>query len=191
VGETRFYRVRLGWGQRLAYRIGIPSQPGLGLQAGSLNATLASPLRKEAQQSTGSDSGILVGGGNDQELSGSTAAPVRYANRDSIRYQAEPYAIDGDYYLILDLSYPIGSEVPFSLPLTITVATEGGGAGPTYASDPATYSATPTTAAVAAPPARAEPASGRAGWVLAVAVVAGVAAVAALAWRRRRAQRAR
>lgn len=192
-GETRYYRVRLGWGQRLSYRIGIPSQPGLDLQSAFLDAAIASPLRQQAEQSTGSDSSILVGGPNDQELSGSTAVPVRYANRDSSQYQAKAYSIDGDYYLALDLSYPVRDEAPFGLPLTITLATEGAaGTGPTYASDPTIYGATQTTVA-AAPPARTESASGLPGWVLpaAVAVVAGIAIVAALAWRRRRGQRAR
>jgi Ca-activated chloride channel family protein len=189
-GETRYYRVRLGWGQRLTYRIGIPGQPGLGIQAGALYAAIATPLRQRAEQSSGSASNVLVGR-DDHELSGSTPAPVRYANRDAAGSQAAPYSVDGDYYLILDLSYPIGSDLPFSVPMTITVATEAAAEpGPTYARDPATYGATPTTV-VAAPPTRAAPASGLPGWALAAAAVgvAGIAAVAALAWRRRRASR--
>jgi Ca-activated chloride channel homolog len=187
-GETRYYRVRLGWGQRLTYRVGIPGQPGLGIQAGALYAAIASPLRQPAEQSSGSDSSVLVGR-DDHELSGSTPASVRYANRDAARSQAVPYSVDGDYYLVLDLSYPVGSKVPFSVPVTITVATEGAAEpGPTYAANPATYGVAPTTA-VAAPPARAEPASGLPGWALATAAT-GVAVVAALALRRRRAGRA-
>jgi hypothetical protein len=126
-------------------------------------------------------------GRDDHELSGSTPAPVRYANRDAAGSQAAPYSVDGDYYLVMDLSYPIG-EAPFSVPLTITVATDGAaGPGPTYARDPATYGAT-TTTAVAAPPARSAPPGSRLpGWALPVVAigVAGIVAAAALAWRRR------
>jgi len=189
-GETRYYRVRLGWGQRLTYRVGIPGQPGLGIQAGALYATIASPLRQPAEPSSGSDSSILVGR-DDHELSGSTPARVRYANRDAAGSRVQPYSVDGDFYLVLDLSYPIGIEMPFSVPLTITVATDGATEpGPTYAANPATYGATPATAAAA--PARPEPTSGLPGWALAAAAgVAGIAAVAALALRRRRAGQAR
>ena len=188
-GETRYYRVRLGWGQRLSYRVGIPSQPGLDLQSGSLDAAIASPLRERAEQSGGSDSGILVGGPNDQELSGSTVVPVRYANRDSRRVQANAYALDGDYYLVLDFSYPIGDETPFAVPLTITVATEGPvEPGPTYTSDPATYSGPPSTAAAAGAGSggQAGPGSGSTGLVLVLgAAVLAVVAGLALWWRRR------
>ncbi len=188
-GETRYYRVRLGWGQRLSYRVGIPSQPGLDLQSGSLDAAIASPLRERAEQSGGSDSGILVGGPNDQELSGSTVVPVRYANRDSRRVQAKAYALDGDYYLTLDFSYPIGDETPFAVPLTITVATEGPvEPGPTYTGDPATYGGPPSTAAAAGAGSggQAGPGSGSTGLVLALgAAVLAVVAGLALWWRRR------
>lgn len=188
-GETRYYRVRLGWGQRLSYRVGIPSQPGLDLQSGSLDAAIASPLRERAEQSGGSDSGILVGGPNDQDLSGSTVVPVRYANRDSRRVQAKAYALDGDYYLVLDFSYPTGDETPFAVPLTITVATEGPvESGPTYIGDPATHGGPPSTAAAAGAGSggQAGPGSGSTGLVLALgAAVLAVVAGLALWWRRR------
>jgi hypothetical protein len=134
----------------------------------------------------------LAGGPNDQELSGSTVVPVRYANRDSSRVQAKAYALDGDYYLVLDFSYPIRDEAPFAVPLTITVATEGPvEPGPAYSGDPATSGGPPSTAAAAGTGSggQAGPGSGSTGLVLALgAAVLAVVAGLALWWRRRAAR---
>ena len=196
-GETRYFRVRLDWGQRLAYRITFPAQP-VPIQTGALYVRLASPLRATADQTAGSTPSLLLGGRDDQEISGSSAVPVRWRNRDSEVSAAEKYAVDGAYYLVLDLSYRIGGDAPVSFPFTITVATSGGEPGPTYLSDPTAYGgATPSPSASATPePSQAAPPagggsgdSGPATWVLAAAGAGAVLVAGAVAlpwWRRRR-----
>ena len=152
-GETRYFRVPLGWGQRLAYRVSIPTQ-GLPIQTAALYAVLASPLRAKAEQVTDSGTYELLGGKTDQEVSGSSAVPVRYLNRESSLSAADEYSVDGTYYLVLDLSYRLGKDEPVSFPFTLTVATSGGEPGPAYLTDPepggggtASPTAPPTVAA--------------------------------------------
>jgi Ca-activated chloride channel homolog len=195
-GETRYFRVRLDWGQRLAYRMTVPTQQ-VPIQSAALYVGVASPLRAKAEQTAGSDSSVLLGGREDQEVSGSTTAPVRYLNRDSTRYQARGYSVDGYYYLVLDLSYRLGQQEPLSFPFTLTVATSGGEPGPRYVTDPDGYGGA-TTSPPAQSPGQAGSAGGSgtaaaesggpAGWVLAAAGGAGVmvaAAVVLVLWRRR------
>ncbi len=193
-GETRYFRVRLDWGQRLAYRVQVPAQ-GLPIQTAALYVLLASPLRARAEQVAGSAGSALLGGREDQEVSGSTAAPVRYLNRDSTRSQADEYSVDGYYYLVLDLSYRLSKEEPVSFPFTLTVAASGGEPGPSYLTDPAAYGGTtsppsPTVTASPAPDEVAAPDSGGPGtWVLAAAGAGAVLVAGAVAlpwWRRRR-----
>jgi Ca-activated chloride channel homolog len=188
-GETRYFRVPLGWGQRLAYRVSVPAQ-GLPIQTAALYVRLASPLRADAGQQSGNLGTLLLGGKDDQEVSGSTAAPVRYANRDAKRLELRPYQVDGYYYVVLDLSYRLGRREPVSFPFTLTVATSGGEQGPTYQTDPAAYGGTASPSPSASPAAASSPApeSGTPGWVpaaLAVVAVVVAALVAIPLWRRR------
>ena len=197
-GETRYFRVRLDWGQRLAYRLSVPSQR-LPIQTAALYVRVASPLRGDAEQTSGSTAYDLLGGDKDQEISGSTLVPVRYQNRDSSFSRAEPYSVDGFYYLVLDLSYRLGRGAPVPFPFTLTVATSGGEPGPTYLTDPGAYggaAGTPSpSAGPSASPSAAAGGSGSAGggsgpavWVLAAAGGAAVLVAGAvlLPLRRRR-----
>ena len=196
-GETRYFRVPLGWGQRLAYRVSIPTQ-GLPIQTAALYAVLASPLRAKAEQVTDSGTYELLGGKTDQEVSGSSAVPVRYLNRESSLSAADEYSVDGTYYLVLDLSYRLGKDEPVSFPFTLTVATSGGEPGPAYLTDPepggggtASPTAPPTVAASPASTGGSGSAGsgGPAPWVLAAAGTGAVLVAGAFAlpwWRRRR-----
>jgi Ca-activated chloride channel homolog len=187
-GETRYFRVRLDWGQRLAYRITLPTQ-GVPIQSAALYVLVASPLRAGAEQTASGTTYVLVGGREDQEVFGSTAVPVRYLNRESTRlFDVRPYSVDGYYYLVLDLSWPLTSKEPLSFPFTLTVVTSGGEPGPRYVTDAGGYGRTTTTSSP--PPAHStEPVrSGTAaaepgrlvGWVLAAAAGAGVVLAAAV-----------
>ena len=177
-GETRYFRVPLGWGQRLAYRLSVPAQ-GLPIQTAALYVRLASPLRADAGQQSGNLGSVLLGGSDDQEVSGSSAVPVRYANRSADTGELRAYQVDGYYYVVLDLSYRLGRKEPVSFPFTLTVAASGGEEGPTYERDPAAYgspSPSPTPVASVA----AGPDDGP-GWVLPAAGGAAVLVAAAVA----------
>jgi Ca-activated chloride channel homolog len=198
-GETRYWRVRLGWGQRLSYRVTVPSQPGVGIQSAALYTDIASPLRAKLEQPADNHRYALIGGTEDQTISGSSAAPVRYENREASSSSISGYSVDGDYYLVLDASYPLGRG-PFTMPYRLTVATEGTvEPGPSYVGDPAasaTSSPAPSPVGGSSSPAAAG-GSGRSatrpagGWVLwtaagAVGAVVVAGAVAAGVLRRRR-----
>lgn len=149
-GETRYYRVRLGPGERLAYRVTVPALPKISRQSALLRSALASPVRAPLDQAAGTRHTVWAGGDSGDTLHGSTAVPVRAANRASPDEDVAGYALDGDYFLVLDLTYPQGSRPAFAVPLTVTVAIEG---APEPSPTPE-----PTTAA---PPRTAEPAAAR------------------------------
>jgi Ca-activated chloride channel family protein len=189
-GETRYFRVRLGWGQRLAYRMTVPSQ-GPPFGSAALYVLVASPLRAGTVQAAGPSGNQILYSRDDREVSGSTALPIRYLNRESTWSDARPYSVDGYYYLVLDLSYPLGDQ-PLTFPFTLTVATSGGEPGPRYVTDPGGYGrATTSPPAHSTKPDGSGTAAGEpgrlVGWVLAAAAGAGVvvaAAVVLLVWRR-------
>jgi Ca-activated chloride channel homolog len=188
-GETRFYRVHLGWGQRLTYQLVVPAQAGVKLQAAALYVNLASPLRAEIEQSSGTRTYQLIGGDDDQTMTGSTAAPVRWSNRDSKSSSVEPYSVDGDYFIALDASYPLARPI-FTMPFRLTVATEGAAEpGPSYVTDPissASPSASPS-ATVASGGSGSQSGGSTIVWGgAAVAVLAVAAAIAGFVFRRRR-----
>jgi Ca-activated chloride channel family protein len=193
-GETRFYRVRLGWGQRLAYRLVVPAQAGVRLQAAALYVNLASPLRQKLEQSPGTRTYQLIGGDEDQTMTGSTAAPVRWSNRDApTSFAIRPYSVDGDYFLVLDASYPLGRPI-FTMPFRLTVAVDGAAEpGPAYVTDPISSSspsastAPPSTGPAEAGGSGSQSGSGRVVWGAAgVGVLVAAGAVVGLLLRRRR-----
>ena len=194
-GETRYYRVHLGWGQRLAYQLVVPAQAGIGLQAAALYVNLASPLRGRVEQSSGTRTYQLIGGDEDQTMSGSTAAPVRWSNRGGTVYEARPYSVDGDYFISLDASYPLAKDKTFTMPFRLTVATDGAAEpGPSYVTDPISSDA-PSASPSPSPSATVDAAGGsgsqggdnRLVWGAgAVGVLAVAAAVAGVLLHRRR-----
>lgn len=208
-GETRYYRVRLGWGQRLAFRATTAVPAGVGVAAGRLRIDLASPLRADLLLGSGNDdsSGILWEA-RAVELAGSTAAPVRWTNRDAPTPYLDRYSVDGEYFLVIDATYPLEDGDAVTLPLTLTVALSGAvESGPTYVTDPGESAGGPSTTPSLSPslspspsPSPSAAATGGAGsasvesapmapWALASVGAAGVLVVAALGlvwWRQRR-----
>lgn len=190
-GETRYYRVHLEWGQRLAYRLVVPAQAGFRIQEAALYVTLASPLRDRLEQSRDTRTYQLIGGTEDQTMSGSTAVPVRWSNRKGT-FDIRKYAVDGDYFVVLDASYPL-SRPTLTMPFRLTVATDGAvEPGPSYVTDPIS-SASPTPAPSASPSTVASGGSGSQSgdssirWGgAAVGVLAVAAVVAGFVFRRRR-----
>jgi Ca-activated chloride channel family protein len=194
-GETRYYRVRLGWGQRLAWRATVTAPAGVGAVAATVRVDLASPLRVDLRQPGSSESGVLSAD-REVEMHGSTLVPVRYANRRSRIADIEPYSVDGDYFLVLDASYPLGGDPPFALPLRLTVQRSGAAEpGPEYVRNPSPQAPAPASGSPS--PARSgdEPVAGSAStrrmsadaWLWAGGGTAAVvlAAVGALLWLRR------
>ena len=200
-GETRYYKVPLEWGQRLRYRVTLAALPDQGYQGAAFYANLASPLREKVEQTRGGVAYQFAGRAG-VTLHGSSLVPVRYANRAKPYDRTGKYAISGDYYLVLDATYPLGGKPPFTIPFRVTVAVDGTAEpGPVYLTDPAgstpsTTSATSTASAsppAAVPSTPAESSSGLPGgwlpWTLGgvlVLLVAGFGAVAFLVGRRRR-----
>ena len=188
-GETRYVRVPLQWGQRMAYRLTFPPVEGVVAQSASLSLQMASPLRTRAAKAPGPSSRLFLGGPEPRELTGSTAAPVRYLNREARAPAVQGYAVDGAYYLILDLSYRLGGGGSIDFPYVLSIATSGSGAGPVYETDPGT-DVTPAPSATAAPAPASSGGSGPAPWLLGVVAASGVVLlVAVLVWWRRTATR--
>jgi Ca-activated chloride channel homolog len=196
-GETRYFKVRLGWGQRLGYRLTVPAQAGIGIQSAALYVNLASPLRARLDQPSGVRSYDLIGGKDDQTMFGSTEAPVRYANRESDAGRIDLVSVDGDYYVVLDASYPLGDRESFSMPFRLTIAVDGTvEPGPTYVTDPGASatpgpSGSPTPSAATTTFSASDPVGGSGppgGWLVwsVAAVVAALAVGAATLIARRR-----
>ncbi|WP_375500329.1 hypothetical protein [uncultured Jatrophihabitans sp.] len=119
-GERRYYRVHLQWGQRLAWTLTVDQLPQIPDYQGTRGTVLlANPVRQAVDQpddaeNAGSDLGASTGA-----LYGSTLVPTSWANRRSDDADVLPYAMDGDYYLIVSTAYPDStgrtSEVPYEL----------------------------------------------------------------------------
>lgn len=177
-GDTRFYRVHLAWGQRLAFTI----TPTKGTHRGRTDASVIdptcytriyNPVREWLNVSSGfgtmnSDvnSGFSSSCGQDRDpLDGARTAsaamiyPARYTNRRDTDYSIGGYGLDGDYYLAVNLSYESDQPV-WTIPYVLSVKVVGKPErGPVYQSPPPTQStsATPTTSSVPDSPSTSAP----------------------------------
>jgi Ca-activated chloride channel homolog len=195
-GETRYYRVRLQWGQRLAFEI-VPGQvPGFGIGDGVAGTTrLVNPLRADLDQADGAhNTDAFVGGSSGITLTGSTTVPVRYTNRLASDDDVQRYAVDGDYYLVFEAGFPSSGGL-ITVPYTVTVSVVGTPEpGPVYreAASSATSAKSTGAAAPGSPAAtrRHSAGSGTPSAPVLAAAGAGIAACAAggavLLLRRRR-----
>ncbi|MFE3443297.1 VWA domain-containing protein [Nocardia sp. NPDC059180] len=142
-GEFVFYRVKLDWGQALAYRVRFAETPGRGSEnISNIATTLYAPSREEIDSDTTSYGGhekILPT--NDPALA---TAPVRYLNRDVRDGAIAKQAVAGWYYIAVKLSPSAGNEraagVPIELELDVTGDPEPGpqyreAAGETFGND--------------------------------------------------------
>jgi Ca-activated chloride channel family protein len=198
MGETRYYRVPLRWGQRMAVGATF-SVPGQGL-AGSMRLAFASPLRADLRPG-GPDTSSVLAPGLQNAVRGSTDAPVRFANRQSDDSTVQSYTVDGDYFVILNPTYSLRPGETPMLGVTLTVEVVGTPEqGPEYALTAASPSASPggTEGATGSPaPDAAESVAGSAPtrrvdggrwlWAGAGAGVVLLAALGGLLWWHRRA----
>ncbi|MEV0336791.1 VWA domain-containing protein [Nocardia sp. NPDC050717] len=127
-GEYVFYKVRLDWGQGLAYRVRFAETGGAGYTtATNITTTLYSPLGGQLHEDT-----TAYTGRQDAELAGATV-PIRYANRDANSGDVQRQSVAGWYYLAVKVGMPSGvtslPPTPITLDLTVAGAPEP---GPTY-----------------------------------------------------------
>lgn len=143
-GETLFYRVKLGWGQRLAYRADFPRLSGPQADAVAdarpeVSVISASPLRTEAAATTVKHSTTFRDGRDSYDGSPTTlwfATPqVLYRNReDSGIDKTTSASLAGYYYVEVHMAaMPGGTRVEVPFRLTADVQGEVGGV-PEYAS---------------------------------------------------------
>ncbi|WP_280262339.1 vWA domain-containing protein [Nocardia abscessus] len=178
-GEFVFYRVRLDWGQGLAYRVHYGGNGGRGLDnISNIRTTLYSPIRQEIESDfsayTGTDTVLPT-------KDARATVPVRYANRTADDIKARRQSVPGWYYIAVKVgsTFEQGDAAPVPIRLDLTV-TGGREPGPTYSSGVAdgvfgekadTQRVTQRTDAVAAAGAATE---SRNEWLL----VAGLGAIA-------------
>ena len=132
--EFVFYRVRLDWGQGLAYRVRFGATPGTGLENLSpVSTSMYTPTREEIEQDnmvyTGPDLTLPT---NSPAL---TTVPVRYGNRAADVVGSRTQSVAGWYYISVQVGAPsedngAAAPVPVQLDVSVTGTPE---AGPQYA----------------------------------------------------------
>lgn len=139
-GETVYYRVTVGWGQRLAFTAQVPpAQPGAAasLPTSSLTAFVAGPALRQLTLLDGArtDDGYSGRDEDGATVTGSTA-PVLFRNRDVDQDTLEPLSLAGDHYLVVQLgTSQEHGDVAVPLRLAVEVTGEQAGA-PQYARVP-------------------------------------------------------
>ncbi|GEM30172.1 hypothetical protein NN3_11790 [Nocardia neocaledoniensis NBRC 108232] len=127
-GEYVFYKVRLDWGQGLAYRVRFGETGGAGYtSATNVETTLYSPLGREIDADT-----TAYTGRTSTDLTLSTV-PVRYANRDANDSEVRRLSVAGWHYLAVKVGLPSGATTMPPTPVELDVAVVGDKeAGPVY-----------------------------------------------------------
>lgn len=135
-GEFLFYRVRLDWGQGLAYRVRFAQTPGRGTEnLSNISTTLYTPFRERIDwSSTAYIGSATMLPTNDPAVS---TVPVRYNNRTADVHSARSQSVSGWYYIAVKVSPPhtdkgTASPVPVHLELTVAGQPEQ---GPRYRTD--------------------------------------------------------
>ncbi|MFI5729486.1 VWA domain-containing protein [Kribbella sp. NPDC051587] len=147
-GEELFYRVKLEWGQGVAYRVtfgGVPKGATANIQT-----ALYSPVRAKIK----SDSTAYTGRTQVMPSNGKPFATPRtaYLNRNTNDPTIKKASIDGWYYIVAKLGTAFGSASPGGVPVTIDVAVAGDkAAGPEYGAAGDVASTPTPTASVATP----------------------------------------
>ncbi|MGW5518383.1 vWA domain-containing protein [Nocardia africana] len=127
-GELVFYRVPLGWGQGLAYRVNFLDSDKHGLDGLSrVTTTLYSPIRTEINHDFGSYNGESATVPAGAPLA---TLPVRYSNRTAGTGKSTEQSLAGWYYIAVSVSASnvegIGAPVPIRLDVTVGGAAEPG-----------------------------------------------------------------
>ncbi|WP_329337067.1 hypothetical protein OG866_21845 [Streptomyces sp. NBC_00663] len=127
-GQTLFYAVPVGWGQRIGATAELGSTRRGGYMGGALNMALYNPARGPV------DDVNLGYSGSQKSASLGSLPPVDYANRYASLGSVSGTRFAGTYYLALHLAEGMGEEYgtgPYEV--TLRVRVEGTAeAGPTY-----------------------------------------------------------
>ncbi|MEV0299361.1 VWA domain-containing protein [Nocardia sp. NPDC050710] len=132
-GEFVFYRVKLDWGQALAYRVRYAATPDRGSEyVSNVNTTLYTPYRSELDDDFAAYTGTeTVLPSNEPALA---TVPIRYRNREAADNKVAAQSVAGWYYIAVKLS-PAHAEKskagPVSIELELAV-TGNPESGPTY-----------------------------------------------------------
>ncbi|WP_280401336.1 vWA domain-containing protein [Nocardia carnea] len=124
-GEFVFYRVKLDWGQGLAYRVRYAPVPQRGSDfTSNIATTLYSAHRMDLDSDTTAYAGTeQILPTNEPALA---TAPIRYANRTANNDEMAGQAVAGWYYIAVKLSPPItGSRVPAPVPIELELSVTG------------------------------------------------------------------
>lgn len=190
-GETRFFAVRLGFGQRLTYRV-TPTGRGTPVdRAGSVAVEIRNPLAAPVRTVTGGEGGPFVQRDEDSFLSGSTDVPVAATNRTSDDPQIVRYALPGTYFVLISMATAQDgpdATVPYTLTVQATDATGTGGAGSYGSAATPTADSSAATSAVPIAGGGATRATGTPAWTWALGglglLTVGVAAAVLINRRR-------
>ncbi len=139
-GEELYYRVKLDWGQGLAYRVTFGGLPKGATT--NIRTALFSPVRADIK----SDTTAYTGSTQILPSNGKPIATPRtaYLNRNATDQVVRKASIDGWYYVVVKLGTAFGGDSPGGVPLTLDVAVAGDkAAGPVYGASGDTES-TPT-----------------------------------------------
>ncbi|HEY3502422.1 MAG TPA: VWA domain-containing protein [Actinocatenispora sp.] len=173
--EYVYYRVRLAWGQGLAYRVRIGAAAGW--EAGddaNVGTAAYSPFRADVAAATSSYRGTA------RDLPADAGAvrtlPVRYRNRELGDDRQRRQSVAGWYYVSVKLgrqrAHPAAEHaVPVRIELSVVGHAEP---GPTYASATASPATAPKRTATRAAGFPVVPVVGGAAGLVAVAALAGV-----------------
>ncbi|MFF3612451.1 hypothetical protein [Streptomyces sp. NPDC002580] len=129
-GQTRFYKVPVGWGQQLYATASLGSSSGGDGSVGTaMTMSLYNPVR-------GFVDDVATGyAGGQRSAAFRPLPPVAYENRYALSDRVSGMRFAGSYYLVVHLAAQVGDhfgEGPFGL--TLRVSTAGAaGAGPEYA----------------------------------------------------------
>ncbi|MFI6365381.1 VWA domain-containing protein [Nocardia sp. NPDC050630] len=162
-GEFVFYRVRLDWGQGLAYRVRFGANGVRGLDnLSNIRTTLYSPIREEIDSDFSSYTGTEGVLPTNKAIA---TVPIRYNNRKADQLEPRREAVAGWYYIAVKLgsTFEQGENRPVPVQLDLTV-TDTKDSGPKYAStigdgvfgENSTGVKTPTSRTPGAAPAVAE-----------------------------------
>lgn len=118
-GETLYYRIRLGQGQRLGYTVRFHGQKSLDKFL-PVEAFLVTPYREPAMDSESSGS---YSSSTDETVTGALSAPVAYRNRESDADTVAQLQLAGYYYLVINMANPDKpTQAEVSINIAVTVA---------------------------------------------------------------------
>ncbi|RII11239.1 hypothetical protein DSC45_28535 [Streptomyces sp. YIM 130001] len=138
-GETRFYRVPLGWGQQMSARAELNDVADSGPAPGALALSLANPVRGEVA------SEAVSSPGEQPQVALEALPPVDFANRFSPRSEVKAVRFPGQYYLQVTASPELrGDAGGEDLGVTLRVGVRGEAADtPVYAGDAGIFQVDP------------------------------------------------